>query len=133
MPGKFWTQEDVESLKQTMLSGMKRGQTEKESLQSAARQLGRTLIATRFCWQRMKDEDSTLKAAFAQKPPKAKQENKDEPETAEADIGRDFINIVVSSRRITTVDAAIAHFKINMDEWEIERQKVKTSEGFLLP
>lgn len=132
MPGKFWTQEEVESLKQSMLSGLKAGQTEKSSLLSTARRLGRTMVATRFHWQRMKDEDDTLKAAFAAKPKgkQEKQEKKEEPETAEADYSRDYINIVCASRRITTVDMAIKHFKVNLNEWEIDRFKVKTSEGY---
>lgn len=53
-----------------------------------------------------------------------------EQETTEAEYGRDFINIICTSKRITTVDEAIKFFKVDMNEWEIDRCRVKTSEGY---
>lgn len=57
-------------------------------------------------------------------------EAKEEQETTEAEYGHDYINLVCASRRITTVDEAVAHFKIDLNEWEIDRFRVKTSEGY---
>lgn len=44
--------------------------------------------------------------------------------------GEDFINIVCASRRMLTKEEVIKQFKINLDEWEIDSFKVKTSEGY---
>lgn len=44
--------------------------------------------------------------------------------------GDDFINIVCASRRLLTKDDVIREFKIDLSEWEIERFRVKTSEGY---
>ena len=41
-----------------------------------------------------------------------------------------FINVVCASHRMLTKEEVIKQFDINMDEWEIEKFKVKTSEGY---
>lgn len=51
-------------------------------------------------------------------------------EFAEAEYEDNYINIVCSSRRITTVAAAIQHFKIDLSQWRVDRFRVKTSEGY---
>lgn len=124
MPGKIWTDKDINILKDRMVEGLNGGEDETLLLRSIAKQLKRTFMATRIFWQRYKADHEEIQKQLPRK------EDIEDRESAEAEIGRDFINIVVSSRRITTVDAAIKHFNINMDEWEIERQKVKTQEGY---
>lgn len=44
--------------------------------------------------------------------------------------GDSYINIVCSSKRIKTQEDAIREFHIDTDIWEVERFKVKTSEGY---
>lgn len=44
--------------------------------------------------------------------------------------GDDFINIVCASERMLSKEDIIRKFSINLNEWEIERFKVKTSEGY---
>ena len=46
----------------------------------------------------------------------AKVKEEADKESTEAEYGKDFINIVCASKRITTVDEAIRYFKVNMDE-----------------
>lgn len=128
MSGRTWKPEETQILKMTILDGLKENKQEKKLLIDAARRMGRTFVATELYWSRLKIADPEL--AKAVKEINEKRETGEEVETAEMDTERDFINIVVSSRRITTVDAAIKHFKINMSEWEVERYKVKTSEGY---
>ena len=94
----------------TILDGLKENKQEKKLLIDAARRMGRTFVATKLYWSRLKIADPEL--AKAVKEINEKRETGEEVETAEMDTERDFINIVVSSRRITTVDAAIKHFKI---------------------
>ena len=134
MAGKKWSLEETETITTIMLEGLRQYKSERATLAEAAQKLGRSFVGTRFYWATLKTNDPSVKSAIKNIPPQKKEKEtpkqEEEKETAEAEIGRDFINIVVSSRRITTVDAAIEHFNINMDEWEIERQKVKTSEGY---
>ena len=54
----------------------------------------------------------------------------DDQERTEFEQGDNFINVVCASRRILTQDDIIKQFNVNLDEWEIERYKVKTSEGY---
>ncbi len=129
MPGKLWTQEEREYLIDKMLAGLNEHRSEKSILEEAARTLKRSFVGTRFYWSNIKAEDTAVRESIKALPPPEKATARQE-EIAEADIGRDFINIVVASRRITTVEAAIEYFKIDMADWEIERQKVKTSEGY---
>jgi hypothetical protein len=44
--------------------------------------------------------------------------------------GKDFINIVCSSKRMLTKEDIIDEFNIDLDIWEIEKFRVKTSEGY---
>lgn len=44
--------------------------------------------------------------------------------------GNDFINIVCASKRMLSKDDVIKEFNVNTDIWEVERFKVKTSEGY---
>lgn len=44
--------------------------------------------------------------------------------------GKDFINIVCASKRMLTKDELIREFNIDLNLWEIDRFKVKTSEGY---
>ncbi len=60
-------------------------------------------------------------------------ENYQEPETNESssyEQGDDFINIVCASKRILNKDDIIKQFNIDTNIWEIDRFKVKTSEGY---
>jgi len=132
MAGKTWSKQETKILVQTMLAGLKEYKQEQALLVEISRRIKRTFVATRLCWVRLKATDDKVIEALNAIPPKPEkpEEKQEEKETAEAEIGRDFINIVVSSRRITTVDAAIKHFNIDLNDWEIERQKVKTQEGY---
>lgn len=51
-------------------------------------------------------------------------------ERSEFEQGDDFINIVCASERMLSKEDIIKKFKIDLTEWEIERFKVKTSEGY---
>lgn len=51
-------------------------------------------------------------------------------ETTSFEQGHDFINVVCASRRMLTEKDVIEHFKIDPDIWEIERFRVRTSEGY---
>jgi len=44
--------------------------------------------------------------------------------------GDDFINIVCASKRMLSKDDIIKEYNIDLSEWEIERYRVKTSEGY---
>lgn len=44
--------------------------------------------------------------------------------------GDDFINIICSSRRMLTKEDVIKQFKVDIKQWEVEKFKVKTSEGY---
>lgn len=44
--------------------------------------------------------------------------------------GRDFINVVLTSRRVLNEEDIIKEFNIDTTKWEIDRFKVKTSEGY---
>lgn len=50
--------------------------------------------------------------------------------TDEIEYGDDFINIVCASPRVLTKDQLLKQFKVDPKEWEVERYKVKTSEGY---
>lgn len=51
-------------------------------------------------------------------------------EKSEYEQGEDFINIICSSKRMLTKEDIIEKFKVDLNIWEIERFKVKTSEGY---
>lgn len=42
----------------------------------------------------------------------------------------DFINIICASKRVLSQDDIIKQFKVDMTIWEVDRFKVKTSEGY---
>jgi hypothetical protein len=44
--------------------------------------------------------------------------------------GDDFINIICASKRIMSQDEIIEQFKVDMTTWEVDRFRVKTSEGY---
>ena len=44
--------------------------------------------------------------------------------------GNDFINIVCASRRMRSKEDIIEEFNIDLEKWEVERFRVKTSEGY---
>lgn len=56
----------------------------------------------------------------------------DDPSEERTDFeqGNDFINVVCASRRVLSKDDIIKQFNIDLDEWEIDRYRVKTSEGY---
>lgn len=51
-------------------------------------------------------------------------------ERSDYEQGNNFINVVCASRRVLSQDDIIRQFNIDLDEWEIERYRVKTSEGY---
>lgn len=51
-------------------------------------------------------------------------------ESTEAEFGDNYINIVCASRRIRSVDDALREFKIDTNIWEVDKYKVKSSEGY---
>ena len=53
-----------------------------------------------------------------------------EEEGATFEQGDDFINVICASRRMLTKEDVIREFKIDTDLWEVEKFKVKTSEGY---
>ena len=53
-----------------------------------------------------------------------------ESEHNEYEQGDDFINIVCASKRMLSKDDIIRQYNIDLNEWEIERFRVKTSEGY---
>lgn len=132
MPGKPWTNNDVDILKDRLLDGLKRGDPEKATLSQISKILKRTYVAVRFHYDRLRLEDQDFNTSVLEILNARAQKKKEEAdvETAEADYGREYINIVCSSRRITTVPMAIKHFQIDMNEWEVDRYKIKTSEGY---
>jgi hypothetical protein len=56
--------------------------------------------------------------------------NGNEKENSSFEQGNDFINIVCASERMLSKEDIIRKFSIDLTEWEIERFKVKTSEGY---
>jgi transposase-like protein len=44
--------------------------------------------------------------------------------------GKDYIHIVCASRRLTTVEAVIDEYKVNMTDWYVDKHRIKTSEGY---
>lgn len=57
-------------------------------------------------------------------------EPKERPESKSYEQGEDFINVICSSKRMLTKDDIINEFKIDLEVWEVDRFKVKTSEGY---
>ena len=53
-----------------------------------------------------------------------------ERETKDAEFGDDFINIVCASRRMMSKEDIISEFKIDLNEWRIEKYRIRTSEGY---
>ncbi len=51
-------------------------------------------------------------------------------ERSEFEQDENFINIVCASERMLSVEDVVKKFEIDLDKWEIDRFKVKTSEGF---
>lgn len=51
-------------------------------------------------------------------------------EGASYEEGDDFIHIICASRRMLNKEDVIRQFKIDVAQWEIEKFKVKTSEGY---
>jgi hypothetical protein len=48
----------------------------------------------------------------------------------QAEYGDSFINIICASRRMLTKEDIIKEFKINIDEWKLDKYRVRTSEGY---
>lgn len=53
-----------------------------------------------------------------------------EKESSTYEEGQDFINVVCASKRILSQEDIIKQFNIDLSVWEVERFKVKTSEGY---
>lgn len=53
-----------------------------------------------------------------------------EKENTTFEQGNDFINIICASKRCLTKEDVIAQFNIDLNVWEVERFRVKTSEGY---
>ena len=53
-----------------------------------------------------------------------------EEEKSSYEEGRDFINVICASKRILTKEDIVEQFNIDTDIWEIEKFKVKSSEGY---
>ncbi len=121
MTRKFWTAQDLQALKASMLSELSSGQQENDALKRTASELGRSFTAIRLKWDEMRRQDPNLRMAKIAGA---------EQESADAEYNDEYINIVCTSKRITTVDEAIRHFKVNMDEWQVERYRIKSSEGY---
>ncbi len=51
-------------------------------------------------------------------------------ETTSFEQTHDYINVVSASKRITNEKELIEYFNIDTDVWELERYRVKTSEGY---
>ena len=56
--------------------------------------------------------------------------NLDYQEKTSYEEGDDFINIVCSSRRLLSKEDLLDEFNVNTDIWEVERYRIKTSEGY---
>jgi len=54
----------------------------------------------------------------------------EQEESSSYDQGNDFINVVCASKRMLSKEDVIKQFNIDMNIWEIERFKVKSSEGY---
>lgn len=51
-------------------------------------------------------------------------------ESAELEYGENYIRVISSSPRIKSPEDVVKHFKINLDEWRIDKIRAKTSEGY---
>lgn len=51
-------------------------------------------------------------------------------ESTSFEQGQNFINVICSSKRILSEEDIIKEFNVDTDIWEIERFKIKTSEGY---
>lgn len=51
-------------------------------------------------------------------------------EGSEAEYGDNFINIVCASKRVMSKEDILSAFEIDLNEWEVESYKIKTSEGY---
>jgi hypothetical protein len=51
-------------------------------------------------------------------------------EGASFEQGEDFIHVICASRRMLSKEDVINQFKIDINQWEVEKFKVKTSEGY---
>ena len=56
--------------------------------------------------------------------------DKEKENNTEYEQGDGFINIICASKRMLSKEDVIKQFNIDMDVWEIDRFKVKTSEGY---
>lgn len=108
--GHFWTTEEDQALldlrKRSSESGAK-------VCKEYSDQTGISFEAVRSRLKRLspgKEEDSQEGASYEQ--------------------GEDFINIICSSRRMLTKEDVIKQFKVDIKQWEIEKFKIHTSEGY---
>ncbi len=124
MAGLKWTPEEIETLKRLAQNGFNEGKTGNELFSEIGNTLNRSHMSVRLKWERMLLDNPSLTNDI---PHKASDKSS---EITEAEYADDYINIVCASKRITTVDQAIAHFKIDLEKWEVDRYKIKTSEAY---
>lgn len=80
-------------------------------------------------WSRGKSFKCKVCGAFTQKKYKGSRPTNDE--SSRVEYGDDYINIVLTSRRMLTVDDIISEFKIDMNKWELVPPLiVSTHEGY---
>ena len=118
MAGLKWTPEEIETLKRLAQNGFNEGKTGNELFSEIGNTLNRSHMSVRLKWERMLLDNPSLTNDI---PHKASDKSS---EITEAEYADDYINIVCASKRITTVDQAIAHFKIDLEKWEVDRYKI---------
>lgn len=124
MAGRSWSKQDFETLRARMIHHLNQGNSEIDACRKTAEELSRTEIAVRLKWDAIIRHEPDLASRVPRK------ETERDQESTEAEYGDGYINIVCASRRITTVEQALEHFKIDLNVWEVDRYKVKTSEGY---
>lgn len=87
-----------------------------------AAQLGRSVDSVR-------NRRYILRDGVKPSPTKSPSRNLNFPETI-IDSTDNFINIVCASERMLSLDDVIRKFNIDLDLWEVERYRAKTSEGY---
>lgn len=113
MPGKKWSQDEERKLLGDYES-RPAGMDIHNFCKAWGKANGRTVAQTEFKLRRMVDA------------------NKDETdkEVSSYEQGDDFINIIVSSPRMLTVEQVLKQSKVDTSIWRVDKYKVKTSEGY---
>lgn len=115
-----WTKEEYANIKKTL-------QADRKAAPRLAKQYNTSVDKI---WAAYRRAIGAKHGKYAHTLPGAPEVFNDEDGTFSKEEGYDFINVICASKRMLTKEDIISEFKIDTDIWEVDRFKVKTSEGY---